>query len=119
VIRITLLPSLFVALLSGSMSRCGDAPTSPATSDAAVQIKTFQFTPDTVRVSAGTRVTWTNGDDIEHTVTAGTPEQRDPRFDGKLATKGARFDVTLEAPGTYTYFCDRHQFMRGAIVVTR
>jgi plastocyanin len=35
-------------------------------------------------VKAGTRLTWTNQDDITHTVTSGTPEQRDGRFEMPL-----------------------------------
>ena len=36
----------------------------------AVQIKDFAFTPKTLTVKAWTRVTWTNGDPFDHTVTA-------------------------------------------------
>ena len=36
--------------------------------DAAVKIDNFTFTPKSVTVKAGTTVTWTNQDDIPHTV---------------------------------------------------
>jgi plastocyanin len=95
-------------------------PTGPVrTPDAAVDVRTFQFAPDTVRVKAGATVQWANQDDIEHTVTAGTPEKRDTRFGGLLAKKGSQYSSALNDPGTYPYFCDRHQFMRGVIIVTR
>ncbi len=84
-----------------------------------VEIKTFQFAPDTVRVKVGAKVTFANRDDIEHTVTAGTPEARNPAFNKTLNAKGVSVEVTFDRPGTYAYFCDRHQFMRGAITVTR
>jgi plastocyanin len=87
-------------------------------SNASVEIRTFQFAPDTIRVKAGTRIRWTNQDDIEHTVTAGIPEKRDTRFDGTLKAKGANYETTFDRPGTFTYFCDRHQFMRGTVVVS-
>lgn len=86
---------------------------------ARVDLKTFQFTPDTLRVSAGTTVRWTNQDDIEHTVTAGTPSKRNASFNATLAKKGATAERTFDRAGTFTYFCDRHQFMRGTITVTR
>ncbi len=84
-----------------------------------VELKTFQFTPDTLRVSVGATVRWTNQDEIEHTVTAGSPSERDVSFNATLAKKGAAAERTFERAGTFTYFCDRHQFMRGTITVTR
>jgi len=97
----------------------GSAPrvSQPGGPGAAVTIQTFQFQPRVLEVPAGSRVTWANQDDIEHTVTAGTPERRDGRFDTPLPGKGASFGVTLGQPGTYPYFCDRHQSMRGEIRV--
>lgn len=84
---------------------------------AAVAIQTFQFKPTPTEVKAGTPVTWSNNDDIQHTVTSGTPESRDGRFNSTLAGKGATFSITFSQPGTYPYFCDRHQSMRGEIRV--
>jgi plastocyanin len=84
---------------------------------AAVTIKTFQFTPTPLEVKAGTRVIWTNEDDIGHTVTSGSPESRDSRFDSRLDGKGASSSVTFTQPGTYDYFCNRHQSMRGQVRV--
>ncbi|HEY7567629.1 MAG TPA: plastocyanin/azurin family copper-binding protein [Gemmatimonadaceae bacterium] len=86
---------------------------------ARVDLKTFQFTPDTLRVRVGTTVRWTNQDDIEHTVTGGSPSERDAAFNATLAKKGATAERTFDRAGTFTYFCDRHQFMRGTITVTR
>jgi plastocyanin len=109
-------PLLATALLAASLATVvGVARGTPA----AVEIRTFQFAPDTLRVPVGARVVWTNSDDIEHTVTSGEPGRRDGRFHAPLASKGARAEVELTAPGTYAYHCDRHQFMRGAIIVTR
>lgn len=85
--------------------------------DASITIKTFQFRPTPLEVRTGTRVTWTNTDDIEHTVTSGTPESRAGWFNSKLAGKGTTFSFTFTQPGTYPYFCDRHQSMRGEVRV--
>ncbi len=62
-------------------------------------------------------MTWTNQDDIEHTVTSGTPDRPDGRFNSRLAGKGATFSFTFTEPGTYSYFCNRHQSMRGQVRV--
>jgi len=82
-----------------------------------ITIQTFQFRPNPIEVQAGTQITWINQDDIRHTVTSGTPENRDGRFDVPLAGKGTNFSFTFTQPGTYSYFCDRHQHMRGQIHV--
>jgi plastocyanin len=82
-----------------------------------VAIQTFQFKPAKLEVKAGTVVTWRNQDDIRHTVTSGTPDERNGRYDAPLAGKGTSFSFTFTQPGTYLYFCDRHQHMRGEIQV--
>jgi plastocyanin len=94
----------------------GAFPT-PGFSQQGVTIQTFQFTPAHVEVPARTRVAFTNQDDITHTVTSGTPENRDGKFNHQLAGKGAIATVELTQPGVYPYFCDRHRSMRGEIRV--
>ena len=99
-----------------------DAPLLPeaATAEAAdgsVEIRIFAFRPSPLSVPKGTTVTWTNGDEITHTVTSGAPGQNDARFEGRLAGKGTTFTRTFGEPGTYQYHCERHQAMRGEIVV--
>jgi len=93
------------------------ALTASAEPTPAVGIQLFQFTPGAVEVKAGTAITWTNRDDIEHTVTSGDPEHRTGRFDQRLAGRGSMATVKLSAPGVYPYFCDRHPSMRGEIRV--
>jgi plastocyanin len=89
----------------------------PARSQQGVTVQLFQFKPGQIDVKAGTRLIWTNQDDITHTVTSGTPEQRDGRFELPLDGRGATGSVRLEQPGVYPYFCSRHQSMRGEIRV--
>ena len=76
------------------------------------------FAPLKLQAKAGASVTFTNKDDILHTVTAGTPEKPTGEFDGQLQGINATFSQRFEKPGTYTFFCNRHQFMRGEIEVT-
>jgi plastocyanin len=84
---------------------------------AAVTIKTFQFQPGRLEVKTGSKITWTNQDEVLHTVTSGTPEARDGRFGSPLDGRGATTSVTFTEPGTYPYFCERHQSMQGEIRV--
>jgi len=89
----------------------------PGRSQSGVSVQLFQFRPGQLEVKAGTRLAFTNQDDIAHTVTSGTPEQPDGRFDVRLEGKGVAATVDLGAPGVYLYFCRRHQSMRGEIRV--
>lgn len=115
--RIALLAALATsAAHAGAVGRPARAPVAAR---AAVAVRLFAFQPDTLRVAAGTRVVWTNGDEIEHTVTSGAPGRADGRFALRLATAGDSAAVVLDRPGTHAYFCERHPSMRGALVVTR
>jgi plastocyanin len=87
-------------------------------SDVAVDIRSFGFRNTAIEVPVGTRVTWTNRDAVEHTVTSGVPGSGDGRFTGRLRGPNATFSYTFDRAGTYPYFCDRHHFMRGEIRIT-
>jgi plastocyanin len=85
------------------------APFPPPT---AVRIDNFTFKEPVVTVKAGTTVTWTNGDDIPHTVVA-----KDSAFKSKVLDTGDRFSFTFAKPGQFGYFCSLHPHMTGTIVV--
>lgn len=93
------------------------AGAAPADSGSRVGIRVFQFRPGQLEIEAGTRVTWTNEDDIAHTVTSGTPDARDRRFERRLDGAGAATTIEFTESGVYPYFCDRHRSMRGEIRV--
>lgn len=80
--------------------------------DATVKITEFTFSPLALTVKAGTTVTWTNEDDIPHTVDATTRA-----FKSGVLDSDQKFSFTFTAPGTYKYFCALHPHMTGAIVV--
>ena len=87
-------------------------PQSPASSQ--VTVKLVQYQPSRVQVKAGTTVTWVNDDEIFHTVTV---DSKDKSFDAPLDGKGKSFSFTFSKSGLYTYYCDRHEHMRGEIEV--
>ena len=87
------------------------------------------FVPNLLNVSAGTTVTWTNGDltsyksfEVEqlHTVTSGTLESRaiGIEFDSGFLGAGNIFQHTFNSSGTFDYFCTIHPFMTGKVVVS-
>jgi plastocyanin len=82
-----------------------------------VEIRMFQFRPGRLEIKAGTKVAWTNQDNITHTVTSGTPEARHGHFGQRLEGKGTAATVEFSEPGVYPYFCERHPSMRGEIRV--
>lgn len=87
---------------------------------ATVSVKLFKFRPETLVVGAGVPVTWSNGDEIEHTVTADSSSVAAvwTKLDGLLSAKGATYRTSITKPGVYAYHCERHSFMRGVVRVT-
>jgi amicyanin len=79
--------------------------------DVAVKIGNFTFGPQEVKVKAGTTVTWTNEDDIPHTVVSPNG------FRSKVLDTDGKYSFTFTTPGTYKYFCSLHPHMTGTIVV--
>lgn len=73
------------------------------------------FDPYTVIVEAGTGVTWTNYDNVLHTVTGDQPHP-DGMFDRWLLP-GEEYTFTFETPGTYEYNCVVHPWASGVVVV--
>ena len=88
-----------------------------AAPEAGVAVQLFKYRPDRVDIKAGTKVTWTNQDEIGHTVTAGTPDSPAPAFDLRLDGKGATAGFGFDRSGVFPYFCARHPAMRGEIHV--
>lgn len=77
-----------------------------------VKIDNFSFTPQTVTIRAGTTVTWTNKDDVPHTVVSTAKKFRS----GVLDTED-QFSYTFNDAGTYDYFCSIHPHMTGKVIV--
>jgi plastocyanin len=79
----------------------------------AVSIDNFTFTPQTLKVPAGSTVTWTNKDDIPH----GIASENNAFARSKALDTDDSYSVTLTAPGTYKYFCYVHPHMTGTVIV--
>jgi plastocyanin len=110
--------SLFIFGLGSYSVRITNAESQSAKPETQnVNIKLFSFKPETIEVAAGTTIVWTNFDAIEHSVTNGTPEKPGAVFDSDFFTEGQTFSFTFDKPGTYPYFCKRHNSMMGEIKV--
>ena len=77
-----------------------------------VNIDQFTFYPQRITVKAGTTVTWSNEDDVPHTVASSSKV-----FKSKALDTADKFSFTFTTPGTYDYFCSVHPHMTGAVVV--
>jgi plastocyanin len=76
-----------------------------------ITIDNFTFQPAALTVKVGTTVTWTNHDDIPHTVVS------PGKFRSKAMDTDDKFSFTFTAAGDYTYFCSLHPHMTGTIKV--
>lgn len=94
------------------------AMATPAVADQAALIKVFQFQPKDITVKVGTKIIWTNGDDIEHSVTAGAPGKETKTFDSGFFKKDGTWEMTFSQAGTFEFFCKRHPSMKGKVIVT-
>ncbi len=110
-----LLATIAVALVgcggggAGSASSQSSAAPGPRT----VAIADYSYKPATITVAAGTKVTFSNHDSTAHTATSKQPGG----FETDAIQPGKSASVVLEKPGTYTYYCLFHPFMKGTIVV--
>jgi plastocyanin len=98
----------FAATEEGSSPR-----PSPSATGTSIDIKNFSFAPTPLNVKAGATITIANSDDTAHTVTA----KKRGAFDTGDIQGGGTSTITVSAPGTYSYFCDIHNYMRGVIRV--
>ena len=78
-----------------------------------VTIDNFTFSPAELKVKVGDTVTWSNHDDIPHTVvSAGKFRSKAMDTDGTFS-----FSFTFTPAGEYKYFCSLHPHMTGTIKV--
>ena|SRR5882672_5265340 len=97
-------------ITTGPKNVLASAQQKPETTE--VKIDNFSFGPATLTVPVGTSVTWTNRDDIPHTVVS-----TDGVFKSKVLDTDEKFSFTFSKAGTYPYFCSIHPKMTGKVVV--
>lgn len=80
-----------------------------------VKIHDYAFSPATITVKVGTKVTWTNTDQVDHTVTADSGTGPNSQLFGQ----GQTYSYTFTKAGTYSYHCMPHPYMNGTVIVTQ
>ena len=96
----------------GVPGRVAAGASEPQAQNAEVKIDNFSFTPASITVAVGTTITWTNRDDIPHTVVSD-----DKVIKSKVLDTDEKFSYTFSKPGTYPYFCSIHPKMTGKVIV--
>ena len=109
IFRRALLASVLLAGAAGPAAWAGDAPAS-----AQVSIDNFTFAPAVLTIAPGTKVTWTNHDDIPHTVTS---SQEPAHMRSPVLDTDETYSLTFDKPGTYAFFCSLHPHMQSQVVV--
>jgi plastocyanin len=142
-VRTSSIAAALVALAVLAVSGCGSSSSSGTTSDTSssgtqasstttsaprstttgptttipgqVDIVDYDFSPGTTTIKVGERVTWLNRDSVDHwVITApGTPQPFDLGRQGSAASASHTFDTK----GTYPYFCNLHNYMKGEVIV--
>jgi plastocyanin len=107
-----LLATVMVATLLLPAGSPGRSANTAEPASAEVKVDNFSFGPATLTVTVGTTVTWTNRDDIPHTIVS-----TDKVFKSKVLDTDETFSFTFSKAGTYPYFCSIHPKMTGSVVV--
>jgi len=99
-------------------------PPPPPSGTVALAITNYTFSPDTVTISAGQSVRWTNMDNVSHTVTSDTGSTLNSGGIGGTgtdsygnATNGGNYTRAFFTKGTFLYHCSNHGTMKGVVIV--
>jgi 3',5'-cyclic-AMP phosphodiesterase len=115
---ISILKAAAATAASKASSQTPQPQSAPASADSSsgevvqVSIDNFSFTPQKLTVKKGTIISWTNHDDIPHTV-----DQDDHAFASSVLDTNQKFQRAFKDPGQFPYYCRLHPKMTGTVVV--
>jgi amicyanin len=84
----------------------------PVTGVTKMNIQNMAFMSANIQVKVGATVTWTNQDNVPHSVTF-----KNGMKDSGLLYQGQSFSYTFKTPGTYQYYCTVHPYMVATVTV--
>lgn len=82
-----------------------------------ISIQGMSFVSGNKTVSVGTKLTWTNLDNVAHTVTSGVPGAPSGTFDSGNISPNGTFSYTFNQAGVFNYYCKIHTSMTATITV--
>jgi plastocyanin len=101
-----------LALMSAGVGVAAEPAAAAAPQDSSVAIHNFMFSPMSLAVAVGTKVSWKNLDGEPHTI-----RSIDDTFRSGALDQNDTFSYTFDKPGTYRYACSIHPQMVASIVV--
>ncbi len=115
---IMMIPMMGGGMMGGGMGMMGGQGSDPAKEAAVegvtqVRLENFAFAPANIVVDVGTTVTWTNYDNVGHTVTS----DEGGELKSQLFAQNETFSHTFDAVGEYSYYCEPHPNMQGLVTV--
>jgi plastocyanin len=106
------LGAVATALAVAALVACkGKDITSPLPGTVLAAARDSFFTPDTIRVTVGTRVRWTNEGKVSHTVVSDSA-----LWGSNVLAPRWWFEVRFDSAGTFPYHCSIHAGMVGAVI---
>jgi len=75
-----------------------------------IEIKGSAFNPEKLTIARGTTVQWTNSDSATYNITG------KDFYSGELE-KGDSWSKQFNETGNYSYYCSKHTYIKGEIVV--
>jgi plastocyanin len=109
--------TLLLAACGESSSNSNVTPTASSGGNTIQMVENggvYSFSPTSLTVTKGTKVTWTNKSDAPHTVTSD-----DNTFTSSETLKeNDTFEATFNTAGTFKYHCKFHSNMIATITVT-
>ena len=101
-----------MSMAAATMSEAAMMPMTGAPDTVIVTISQLRFEPQRLEIHAGDVVVWKNADPLAHAVRVDSSGITSPLFD-----PGEQWSHRFIRPGSYTYHCTPHPFMKGEIVV--
>lgn len=98
------------------LNACSKSDTTAAVASPAVQnvtIQSMSYQPATVTVIPGTKITWTNMDVVNHTVTSDDGTS----FSSGTISPSGTYSFTPAVTGSFSYHCSIHPTMKGTVQV--
>jgi Icc protein len=94
------------------MSSSGKKPVTGKPGTNEIFIDNFSFSPVSLTVPVGTKLTWTNKDDVPHNVIS-----TENKFASAVLDTDQTFSYKFDAAGNYGYYCSIHPRMTGKVIV--
>lgn len=103
---------LMASVLLTHCSKGGNTMNNSGSTNPSVAIQNMSFSVASLTVTTGTNITWTNKDNITHTVTAD-----DASFDSGNIAPGSSYSRTFSTKGVFPYHCKIHPMMTATVIV--